>query len=63
MLDDDTRLLPGQLESAVDTLQREPSTGLVFGLPYYRSFETPWAALVSTFVNRNSLWSYLPILR
>ena len=35
----------------------------MFGLPYYRSFETPWAALVSTFVNRNSLWSYLPILR
>ena len=36
--------------------------GLVFGLPYYRSFGTLWAALVSTFVNRNSLWSYLPIL-
>ena len=63
VLDDDTRLLPGQLEAAVGALQREPRVGLVFGLPYYRSFETLWSALVSTFVNRNSLWSYLPILR
>ncbi len=62
VLDDDTRLLPGQLETAVAALRREGRTGLVFGLPYYRSFGTPWAALVSTFVNRNSLWSYLPIL-
>ena len=62
VLDDDTRLLPGQLETAVATLQREERAGLVFGLPYYRSFGTPWAALVSAFVNRNSLWSYLPIL-
>ena len=63
MLDDDTRLLPGQLETAVGTLRRGEGVGLVFGLPYYRSFGTWWAALVSTFVNRNSLWSYLPILR
>ena len=63
VLDDDTRLLPGQLEAAVGTLRGRKDVGLVFGLPYYRSFETLWAALVSTFVNRNSLWSYLPILR
>ena len=62
MLDDDTRLLPGHLETAVGALQREVDVGLVFGLPYYRSFEAPWTSLVSTFVNRNSLWSYLPIL-
>ncbi len=62
VLDDDTRLLPGQLETAVATLRREPRAGLVFGLPYYRSFDTPWSALVSSFVNRNSLWSYVPIL-
>ena len=62
VLDDDTRLLPGQLERAADSLDGDPRVGLVFGLPYYRSFDTPWAALVSTFVNRNSLWSYLPIL-
>ena len=63
VLDDDTRLLPGQLETAVAALQGGKQAGLVFGLPYYRSFGTLWAALVSTFVNRNSLWSYLPILR
>ena len=63
VLDDDTRLLPGQLEAAVGALQSGKNVGLVFGLPCYRSFGTPWAALVSTFVNRNSLWSYLPILR
>ncbi len=62
VLDDDTRLLPGQIENAAATLRREPRTGLVFGVPYYRSFGTPWAALVSSFVNRNSLWSYVPIL-
>ena len=62
VLDDDTRLLPGHLETAVGALQGEAEVGLVFGLPYYRSFGTPWTALVSTFVNRNSLWSYLPIL-
>ncbi len=62
VLDDDTRLLPGHLETAVATLRRDPGVGLVFGLPYYRSFGTPWAALVSTFVNRNSLWSYVPLL-
>ena len=62
VLDDDTQLLPGQLEAAVGTLLSGKRVGLVFGLPYYRSFETLWAALVSTFVNRNSLWSYLPIL-
>lgn len=63
VLDDDTRLLPGQLEAAAAALQSGKNVGLAFGLPYYRSFGTPWAALVSTFVNRNSLWSYLPILR
>lgn len=63
VLDDDTRLLPGQLETAVAALRGGERVGLVFGLPYYRSFGTLWAALVSTFVNRNSLWSYLPILR
>ena len=62
VLDDDTRLLPGHLEVAIGALRRGKKAGLVFGLPYYRSFGTPWAALVSTFVNRNSLWSYLPIL-
>ncbi len=62
VLDDDTRLLPGHLETAVGALQREEDVGLVFGLPYYRSFGTRWTSLVSTFVNRNSLWSYLPIL-
>ena len=63
VLDDDTQLLPGQMEKAVDALRREDAVGLVCGLPYYRSFETRWASLVSTFVNRNSLWSYVPILR
>ena len=63
VLDDDTRLLPGQLETAVAALRSDARVGLAFGLPYYRSFGTLWAALVSTFVNRNSLWSYLPILR
>ena len=63
VLDDDTRLCPGQLETAVAALRQDASVGLVFGLPYYLSFDTFWSALVSTFVNRNSLWSYLPILR
>ena len=62
VLDDDTQLLPGQLEKTAASLDDDPRVGLAFGLPYYRSFDTPWSALVSTFVNRNSLWSYLPIL-
>lgn len=63
VLDDDTRLGPGDVETAVGTLRREPGVGLVFGLPYYLSFGTFWSGMVATFVNRNSLWSYLPILR
>ena len=63
VLDDDTRLGPGDLETAVGALRRAPGVGLVCGLPYYLSFGTRWSALVSTFVNRHSLWSYLPILQ
>ncbi len=63
VLDDDPRVCSGQLETAVNALRRDDAAGLAFGLPYYLSFDTFWSALVSTFVNRNSLWSYLPILR
>lgn len=57
VLDDDTSLPDWGLEQALPLLDA-PNAGLVFGLPFYRSFDTPWSALVALFVNSNSLPTY-----
>jgi ceramide glucosyltransferase len=59
VLDDDTRLPDWGLEQCLPFLD-QPAVGLAFGLPYYRSFDTPWSSLVSLFVNDQSLLTYIP---
>lgn len=59
VLDDDTRLPDGGLDVALQYLDG-PSVGLVFGLPYYRSFDNLWSRLVAYFVNSHSLSTYIP---
>ncbi len=62
VLDDDTRLPDGGLESCLPYLD-EPGIGLVCGLPYYIGFHTPWSQLVACFVNSHSLMTYIPYLQ
>ena len=59
VLDDDTRLPDWGLEQCLPFLDR-PGVGLAFGLPYYRHFGNLWSALVSLFVNGQSLLTYVP---
>lgn len=59
VLDDDTRLPHDGLEQCLPFLD-QPGVGLAFGLPYYTSFASFWEALVSVFVNSNSLLTYIP---
>ena len=59
VLDDDTMLPDNGLECCIPFLD-QPEVGLAFGLPYYVNFSDPWSSMVSTFVNSNSLLTYIP---
>lgn len=59
VLDDDTQLADDALDQCLPFLD-EPGVGLAFGLPYYLYFGTLWSGLVATFVNSNSLLTYIP---
>lgn len=59
ILDDDTQLPDNGLELCLPFLD-QPGIGLAFGLPYYLNFSNPWSSMVSTFVNSNSLLTYIP---
>jgi len=58
-LDDDTALPKRGLETALPFLEK-PNVGVVFGIPYYCSFQNFWSSMVSSFVNANSTWIYIP---
>jgi ceramide glucosyltransferase len=59
VLDDDTMLPENGLEVTLPYLD-QPGIGLAFGLPYYVNFSNGWSSMVSTFVNSNSLLTYIP---
>lgn len=59
VLDDDTMLPDHGLERCLPFLDR-PGVGLAFGLPYYVNFSDAWSSMVSSFVNSNSLLTYVP---
>lgn len=59
VLDDDTMLPDHALENCLPYLA-QPRVGLVFGLPYYVSYDNVWSGLVATFVNSSSLMTYIP---
>jgi len=59
VLDDDTMLPTDALEVTLPFLD-QPGVGLAFGLPYYVNFANGWSSMVSTFVNSNSLLTYVP---
>ena len=59
VLDDDTMLPKDGLDVALPFLD-QPGIGLAFGLPYYVNFTNMWSSMVSTFVNSNSLLTYIP---
>jgi ceramide glucosyltransferase len=59
VLDDDTALPAGAFEQCLPYLAA-PDAGLVFGLPYYVSFDNLWSSLIACFVNSNSLLTYIP---
>lgn len=59
VLDDDTQLPDGGLESCLPFLD-QPEVGLAFGLPFYVSFSNLWSSLVSYFVNSHSLMTFVP---
>lgn len=59
VLDDDTMLPENALDVTLPFLD-QPGTGLAFGLPYYVNFANSWSSMVSTFVNSNSLLTYIP---
>ncbi|NJM07619.1 glycosyltransferase [Candidatus Gracilibacteria bacterium] len=59
VLDDDTILPDNGLEQCLPALDAA-GVGVAFGLPYYISFDDPWSSLVATFVNSNSLLTYVP---
>lgn len=61
VLDDDTRLPADGISTVLPYLD-QPQVGLAYGLPYYVSFQGLWSSLVATFVNANSLLTYLPPL-
>ena len=62
VLDDDTRLPDAGFERCLPYLD-QPGVGLVFGLPYYLSFQTFWSQAVACFVNSHSLMTYIPYLQ
>ncbi len=62
VLDDDTMLPDDAFDVCLPFLDQSGG-GLVFGLPYYRSFETIWSTLVACFVNSHVLLTYLPYIR
>ncbi len=62
VLDDDTVLTGSDLPECLAHLQ-DPEVGLVFGLPYYASFENFWSSLIAFFVNSHSLMTYLPYVQ
>jgi ceramide glucosyltransferase len=59
VLDDDTMLPENALDLSLPYLD-QPGIGLAFGLPYYVNFSNTWSSMVSTFVNSNSLLTYIP---
>jgi len=59
VLDDDTMLPEDALGVTLPYLD-QPGIGLAFGLPYYVNFANTWSSMVSTFVNSNSLLTYIP---
>jgi ceramide glucosyltransferase len=59
VLDDDTILPDDGLENCLPFLD-QPGVGLAFGLPYYVNFSDIWSSMVATFVNSNSLLTYIP---
>jgi len=59
ILDDDTMVSPQILSESVRKL-KEGKGDLVFGLPYYISQSNMWSSLVASFVNSNSLLTYIP---
>jgi ceramide glucosyltransferase len=59
VLDDDTMLPDDGLEQCLPFLD-QPGVGLAFGLPYYVNFSDAWSSMVATFVNSNSLLTYIP---
>lgn len=59
VLDDDTMLPDDGLERCLPFLD-QPGVGLAFGLPYYVNFSDAWSSMVSSFVNSNSLLTYIP---
>jgi ceramide glucosyltransferase len=59
VLDDDTMLPDDGLERCLPFLD-QPGVGLAFGLPYYVNFSNIWSSMVSSFVNSNSLLTYIP---
>ena len=59
VLDDDTMLPDYGLECCLPFLD-QPGVGLAFGLPYYVNFADTWSSMVSSFVNSNSLVTYIP---
>lgn len=61
VLDDDTSLSDFSFETCLPFLD-QPNVGLVFGLPYYCTFQNIWSQLVSCFVNSHSLATYIPYL-
>ncbi len=62
VLDDDTMLPDHGLEMCLPFLD-QPGVGLAFGLPYYINFSNNWSSMVATFVNSNSLLTYIPYTR
>jgi ceramide glucosyltransferase len=62
MLDDNTMLPDYGLEECLPYLD-QPRVGLAFGLPYYVNFSNIWSGLVASFVNSNSLLTYIPYTR
>ena len=59
VLDDDTMLPDYGLECCLPFLD-QTGVGLAFGLPYYVNFADTWSSMVSSFVNSNSLLTYIP---
>jgi ceramide glucosyltransferase len=59
VLDDDTVLPDGGLEQCLPALA-DPRVGVACGLPYYVSFDGLWSSMAATFVNSNSLFTYVP---
>jgi len=57
---DDDIVLPADAMQILTANLARPGVGAVFGLACYTNWQTPWAALMSAFVNSNALLSYIP---